>query len=313
MSDIPITAPADVASDAEPAPTAHPAPASRLIKRHRWPVRLMHWINVVVLTIMLGSGLQIFNASPQLSWGQKTVPGQSLLAFSATQSPDGKLHARTHIGSWSFASTGWLGVSKVNGQQQPRGFPSWATIPGPQWLAMGRHWHFFFGWIFVINGLCYVAYSLLSRHFSGDLWPTRTDWRGFGRSVIDHVRLRHPAGENAARYNILQKLAYLIVLILFGGGIVLMGLVMSPRMDTVLKPVLELVGGRQSARTIHFVIAMLFVLFVLVHVIEVLLNRPLNELRGMITGWYRIRTARQGELPPAGAVPATANEESSHV
>jgi thiosulfate reductase cytochrome b subunit len=89
------------------------------------------------------------------------------------------------------------------------------------------------------------------------------------------------------RYNVLQRIAYLVVIFLFGGGIVLMGIAMSPRMDAVLHWLVDIVGGRQSARTIHFVIATAFVVFVIVHVFEVLVSGPLNQLRAMITGWYR--------------------------
>ncbi len=276
------------------------APIAPLIKRHRWPIRLMHWINVIVLTVLLGSGLQIFNAHPQLDWGHKTVPGDAALAMTATQTADGRLHGHTQIGGVTFNSTGLFGVSNVNGQQQVRGFPAWATIPGPQWLALGRRWHFFFAWLFVINGLCFVGYSLVSKHLQRDLTPTRRDWRGIGRSIRDHVRLKHPHGEAEKRYNILQKLAYLITIFVFGGGIVLMGLAMSPRMDTVLSPLVDLVGGRQSARTIHFIIACGFVAFTLVHVFEVLISGPVNQLRSMITGWYRMRP-----YTPEAPVPAT--------
>ena len=92
----------------------------------------------------------------------------------------------------------------------------------------------------------------------------------------------------------LQKLSYLIVIFVLGPAMVLMGLAMSPRMDSVLGWLLDLVGGRQSARTIHFVIAGLFVAFVLVHLFEVVVSGIVNELRSMITGRYRI-PAQSGE------------------
>jgi thiosulfate reductase cytochrome b subunit len=160
---------------------------------------------------------------------------------------------------------------------------------------MGRRWHFFFAWIFVLNGLCYVGYSVARRHLQRDLWPTRADWRSIGRSILDHLRFRHPHGEQALRYNILQRLTYLIVIFVFGGGIVLMGLAMSPRMDAVLGWLVEAVGGRQSARTIHFIIAWAFVVFVLIHLFEVLISGAFNQLRGMITGYYRIDVDKPAE------------------
>ncbi|SEO68087.1 Thiosulfate reductase cytochrome b subunit [Luteibacter sp. UNC138MFCol5.1] len=269
---------------------------TRLVYRHRWPVRVMHWINVVCLCVLLGSGLQIFNAHPALYWGERSHFDTPLLALEGGQDPAGRPVGTTRIGSHSFDTTGVLGASRVDGEWTARGFPAWATIPGPGWLAMGRRWHFFFGWLFVANGIAYVGWSLASRHFARDLVPTRRDWRGIGRSIVDHLRFRHAEGDDALRYNVLQRLAYLFAIVVLGGGIVLMGLAMSPRMDAVLHWLVDLVGGRQSARTIHFVIAMAFVAFVLVHVFEVLVSGPLNQLRGMITGWYRVRADRK-EVP----------------
>ncbi|MBB3225768.1 thiosulfate reductase cytochrome b subunit [Luteibacter sp. Sphag1AF] len=275
----------------------HDASPSRLVYRHRWPVRVMHWINVACLLALLGSGLQIFNAHPALYLGNRSDPGAEVLKIDAQRQGDGPMRGVTQVGSASFDTTGVLGVSRSNGQEQARAFPSWATIPGAGWLAMGRRWHFFFAWLFVINGLCYVAWSVASRHFQRDLVPTRRDWRGIGRSVLDHVRLRHPEGDEALRYNVLQRIAYLVAIFIFGGGIVLMGLAMSPRMDAVLSPLVDLIGGRQTARTLHFIIACGFVAFVVVHVVEVILTGPINQLRGMITGYYRVKKQPPEETP----------------
>lgn len=267
-----------------------PAGKKRLVYRHTLPIRLMHWINVISLALMFSSGLQIFNAHPSLSWGNYSNAEKPLLAMEARQDAAGNLVGITRIGSHEFTTTGVLGVSTVGGRGGPvaRGFPSWLTVPGPGWLSMARRWHFFFAWVFVLNGLCYLGYSLYKKHLQRDLIPTRADWRGIGRSVADHVRFRHPLGEQALRYNILQRLAYLIVIFVFSIGIVVMGLAMSPRMDSVMKPLVEFVGGRQAARTIHFIIAWAFVAFVLIHVFEVLISGVFNQLRGMTTGYYKI-------------------------
>lgn len=260
----------------------------RVIYRHKLPVRIMHWINAICLLILLGSGLQIFNAHPALYWGQRSHFDHPLLSMTAQQAPNGKLRGVTTLGSHSFNTTGVFGASNMGGQPAARGFPSWLTIPGPQWLSMGRLWHFFFAWLFVINGVAFAAYALIGRHFRRDLAPTRTDWRGIGRSIIDHALLRHPKGEAAARYNVLQKITYLIVIFIFGPVMVLMGLAMSPRMDSVLGWLVDLVGGRQSARTIHFILAWGFVAFFLIHIFEVLVSGVGNELRSIITGRYAI-------------------------
>jgi thiosulfate reductase cytochrome b subunit len=278
------------ASVSPPVPTAVKE-SRKLVYRHPLPIRIMHWINVVALTVMLLSGLQIFNAHPSLYWGNRSDEGTEILALDARQDAAGNLVGLTRIGQHEFTTTGVLGVSRgMDGKPQARGFPSWLTVPGPQWLSMGRRWHFFFAWVFVLNGLCYVSYAVATRHVQRDLWPTGADWRGIGRSIVDHLRFKHPHGEEALRYNILQRLAYLIVIFVFGAGIVLMGLAMSPRMDAVLAPMVEAVGGRQSARTLHFIIAWGFVVFVLIHLFEVLISGVFNQLRGMITGYFAIDT-----------------------
>jgi thiosulfate reductase cytochrome b subunit len=290
-------------------------PSRRLVYRHTLPIRIMHWINVIALSLMLFSGLQIFNAHPSLYWGNRSDKGKELLTFSAHQDSVGNLVGTTRIGGHEFITTGVLGVSRSSdGTPEVRGFPSWLTVPGPGWLAMGRRWHFFFAWVFVLNGLCYVGYSLARRHLQRDLWPTLGDWRGIGHSILDHIRFRHPHGEEALRYNILQRLAYLIVIFVFGVGIVLMGLAMSPRMDAVLSPMVEAVGGRQSARTIHFIIAWAFVAFVLIHVFEVLISGVFNQLRGMITGYYKVDTGEvdPGRVDTAKPDQTISAEERSH-
>jgi thiosulfate reductase cytochrome b subunit len=170
-----------------------------------------------------------------------------------------------------------------------RGFPAWATLPGPQWLAMGRRWHLFFAWLFVINGFSYVLYSIFSRHLARDLAPTKTDWRTIGRSIIDHLLLRHPAGEAEKRYNVLQKLAYLVVIFGVLPLAVVTGLSMSPWLNSAITGWVDLLGGRQSARTIHFLAAFVLVAFLLIHVFEVIVSGFWNNLRSMITGRYRVR------------------------
>ena len=145
-----------------------------------------------------------------------------------------------------------------------------------------------FAWILVINGLVYLAWSLLARHVQRDLWPTWSDLRTIPRSVLDHLRLRHPTGEEAKRYNVLQRLAYL-GLILLVIGMVMTGLTLSPGIDAFAPWLLNVFGGRQSARTLHFIFASVIVLFIVVHLIEVVLAGPINEVRSMITGRYAVR------------------------
>jgi thiosulfate reductase cytochrome b subunit len=258
--------------------------------RHTWPVRLMHWINVVVLTILLMSGLQIFNAHPALNWGKSSYNGRSpVLQMYAVQSPTGEITGVTEVFGAPLRTTGLLGASKdAGGMLTERGFPSWLTIPSVQYLAMGRRWHFLFAWLFVINGLLYVTYSVASHHLSRDLAPTRMDWRSIGRSILDHLRFRHPHAEASKHYNVLQKLTYLAVTFGLLPFLVLMGLAMSPRMDSLFPGWIDLVGGRQSARTLHFLAASLLVLFAFIHVFEVIISGLWNNVRSMLTGRYEV-------------------------
>ncbi len=264
------------------------AAARKSYVRHAAAVRVMHWINVVALTILLMSGLQIFNAHPALYWGKSSYTGRpAVLEMSAMQTPDGRVVGTTRVGEHVFDTTGVLGASHDrNGDWDARGFPWWLTIPDNRWLSMARSWHFFFAWVFVLNGLAYLVHSVVSRHLARDLLPDRRDWRSIGRSILDHLRFRHPTGEAAKRYNVLQKLAYLTVILVLLPGIALMGIAMSPWLDAVLPGWVDLFGGRQSARTIHFIIAWLLVGFVAIHVFEVLISGAWNHLRSMVTGRF---------------------------
>lgn len=258
-----------------------------VIYRHTFLVRLTHWLNALAIFIMIGSGLNIFNAHPNLYWGQKRSElDRPFLSIAAAESPKGPLGITT-IGPLKLDTTGFLGVSTDHGQVLQKAWPSWLTIPSNQDLADARHWHFFFAWILAINGLVYLLWSLVSRHLQRDLWPGLKDLRSIPRSVVDHIRLKHPTGEAAKRYNVLQRLAYLGLITLVA-LMVLTGLTMSPGFDAFAPWLLDLFGGRQSARSIHFVCASGIVAFIVVHLVEVVLAGPINEVKSMITGRYAV-------------------------
>ncbi len=276
-------------ADPIPVVTTAPArtPAAERFYRHRLPVRVMHWINVVCLTILLMSGLTIFNAHPNLYWGKDSSFGHPWLAITAVNGSNGAVGV-TRIAGYEFNTHGVLGVSKVGDSNAytVRAFPSWATIPGPQWLSMGRHWHFFFAWLFVINGLAYLLYLLFSGHLKRDLLPTRDEWRHIAASIKEHLLFRHPTGEAAKRYNVLQNIAYLVVIFGLLPLVILGGMAMSPSLDATVTGWVDWLGGRQSARTLHFLAAFGLLLFVLIHVFEVIVSGAWNHLRSMITGYY---------------------------
>ena len=268
---------------------ARAAPQGRVIVRHSALVRVCHWVNAICFVVLLMSGMQIFNADPQLTWGQTTNFTRPFFSLSAHEDDNGDPTAGvTTIFGHAFNTTGVLGASRGDdGDLEERGFPSWATLPSYQDLAMGRRWHFFFAWILVLNGLVYFANLILGRHIR-DLWPSGMELREIPRAVVDHLRLRFPSGDEALHYNVLQKLAYLSVVIAFP-ILILAGLTMSPAVDAAFPWLLTLFHGRQAARAVHFLLATYLVLFIIVHLVMVVLSGPINNLRSMITGRYRIK------------------------
>ena len=267
------------------------APSGYLYYRHSAPVRVMHWSNVIFVTVLLMSGLNIFNAHPALYWSQSSYRGvPPILEIRGQEDKGGKLSGAIRMLGREFDTTGFLGVSRdPAGELTIRGFPSWLTIPGWQWLAMARRWHLFFAWLLVLNGIGFVAYSVVSRHLRHDLLPTRQDWLSIGRSVLDHLRFRHSTGEASKHYNVLQKFAYLGVIFFLLPMMVLMGLGMSPALDALYPGWVNIFFGRQSLRTLHFIIALAIIIFVIVHVLEVIVTGFRKNLLSMITGYYRVQ------------------------
>ena len=223
------------------------------IRRHPAWVRLTHWVNALCLALLAMSGMQIFNAHPALYLGLQSDFARPLLSLGG-------------------------------------GFPHWLTLPGYQDLAAGRRWHFFLAWLFVLNGLTYLTFGLIGRHVRRDLVPGAAELRGIPRAVIEHARLRFPRGEAARRYNVLQKLTYLAVIFVLLPLMLLTGLTMSPAMDAAFPWLLDVFGGRQTARTVHFAAAALLALFTAAHLAMVLLSGFFNNVRSVVTGRY--------ELPP---------------
>jgi thiosulfate reductase cytochrome b subunit len=273
--------------------SARDAREGRVIVRHSVLVRVCHWVNAVCFVVLLMSGMQIFNADPQLTWGRTTNFDRPFFSLAARQDENGDPTAGvTTIFGHAFDTTGLLGASRGDdGQLEAHGFPSWATLPSYQDLAMGRRWHFFFAWILLLNGLLYFANLILGRHIR-DLWPSLADLRAIPHAIIEHLRLRFPSGDEALHYNVLQKLAYLSVVIAFP-ILILAGLTMSPAVDAAFPWLLTLFGGRQAARAVHFLLAAYLVLFVIVHLVMVVLSGPINNMRSMITGRYRIKEAQR--------------------
>ena len=273
-------------------PKPKPRAGEEVTFRHALATRITHWLNVAAFTLLLMSGLQILIAHPRLYWGQYGANfDRPAIAF--ISEPDGRGGQRgvTHIGPLTLETTGFLGVSKENGVATVRGVPAWMTLPSFRDLAAGRRWHFFIAWIFVINGLVYLFLGFSSRHIQRDLAPRPDELKPkhLLKEIVHHAQLKVPRGEASKRYNTLQKLAYLSVIFVLLPLMVLTGLTMSPGFNAFAPIFLDVFGGRQSARTLHFITAMLLIAFVCVHLFEIFLVGVWNEVRSMITGWYVVK------------------------
>lgn len=267
-----------------------PDPAPRpgdLVYRHRIAVRVWHWINAASVIVMLMSGLMIFNAHPRLYWGRYGANADhAWLAIGGSGD-----RGLVTVGPVTVPTTGVLGRWKdAQGNVQSRAFPYWATIPSWYDLALARRWHLAVAWALVVPGLAFWLWSFLFGHARRDLAPTRAQLTPshIWQDVRDHARLRFPTGLDALTYNILQKLAYVGIVFAVLPLLVLTGLAMSPGMNAAWPWLLELLGGRQSARSIHFLMAFAMVAFILVHLAMVVLAGPWNEVRSMVTGRFRL-------------------------
>ncbi len=264
----------------------------QVVYRHRLPTRIWHWLNAAVILVILMSGLMIFNAHPRLYWGQYGAnPDHAWLQID-NSGDQGVLR----VGDRTFRTTGFLGVWRGPGDETVyTAFPGWLTLPSTYDLAMARHWHLTFAWLLVTAIVAFWIFGLISRHIQQDLLPDRRELRPrhILQDMKNHALLRFPRGEAARRYNTLQKLSYLGVVFGLIPLQILTGLAMSPAMDAAWPWLLFVFGGRQSARSIHFIGAMLIVIFVLVHLLMVALVGPINEIRSMITGRYRLPQERE--------------------
>ena len=279
-------------------PQELPPTRGPLVYRQSIWTRLTHWTWAICLFFLLLSGLQIFNAHPALYIGQQSgfEFDNAILKIGAVNTPEGPRGQTTVFGQ-TFDTTGVLGMSGPAAQPQFVGFPGAVTIPSFRDLATGRVVHFFFGWIFVAALFVWFLASFITGHIRRDIVLKPADLGGLPRDVADHARFRFHHGRS---YSPLQKLSYFTVFFILFPLIILTGLTMSPGMDAAWPWLLDVFGGRQTARTIHFITMALLVLFFIVHIIMVLLAGPLNELRSMVTGWYRTSPgtqAQQGDKP----------------
>ena len=260
-----------------------------LIYRIPGLVRATHWVIALALLVLLLSGLQIFNAHPALYWGDASDFKHPFLEVGARDGGEGAERGFVRVGPLRAATTGFLGVVDDGaGQPQARAFPRWLTLPKDQDLASGRRWHFFFAWVLAVSIATYFGANFIRGRFGRDLLPSRAELRGIARSVWEHLRFRVPEGEEARHYNILQKLAYLSIMLGIIPLVIVTGLAMSPAIDAAFPWLPQVLGGRQTARSLHFFSTVVLVSFFAVHIFMILVAGPLNEMRSIVTGWFAI-------------------------
>lgn len=259
--------------------------ATTLIYRQSAWTRLTHWLWAISLFFMLLSGLQIFNARPQLYLGKQSGFDYNNTVFAiGAENTNAGPRGYTEILGHRFDTTGVLGWSGPAGQETPRAFPSWATIPSYYDLGTARVVHFFFAWVLTTTLLVWLVASLVNGHIRRDLAPRLDDLRRLPQDIANHARLKF---HHTREYNTLQKMAYGGVLFVLLPLMILTGLAMSPSMNSVLPFLNDLLGGRQTARTVHFTVMVLLVAFFIIHILMIVAAGPINELRSIVTGWYR--------------------------
>ena len=230
-----------------------PPAAGTTIYRHALFTRLWHWVNAIAIFILIGSGLGISNAHRHLYWGRYGA---------------------------NFDTPWW----------NPPHFPAWLTIPANYNLALSRRWHLFFALVLGFGLLAFMIASLVNRHFQRDLRVRTGDLapRTMLHDIREHLAFRFHDPAHPGAYNVLQKLAYVSVIFVLLPVVVLTGLTLSPGMDAAWPWLLDVFGGRQSARSLHFLSMMGIAGFIVVHLVLVILAGVGNELRSMITGRWRV-------------------------
>jgi thiosulfate reductase cytochrome b subunit len=223
-----------------------------LAPRHSALVRITHWITAIAFLCLVISGAAILLAHPRLYWGETGARG---------------------------------GPSLID---LPLPFVLDVPIRGP-----GRYLHFLSAWIALFAGLIYIISGLSTRHFRNHLLPAKSElsWRQLYQVILRHLRFNRPPREEALRYNLLQRLTYLLVIFVLFPLMFWTGLAMSPAVTSVFPTIVTIFGGQQSARSIHFFIACLLVLFLVIHILMVCLAGFVVRTRAMISG--RIPTGKE--------------------
>lgn len=248
------------------------------IYRHDRIVRVTHWLNALAVFALLVTGFGITQLYTPLHWGDagqdwgnvgEELNGPGGDAYPAiARVPD--IPSELHLGAWIDEAL-WSVKTYLRTPMRARD-------------------HILFAWLFLFNGLVYLAAGALTGRFRGLLRPSwrELSWRRLGPDLWSHLRLHFPKGDQARSYNLIQKYAYLLIIFAALPLQLLTGLVLLPWMDGAFPWLKDIFFGRQSARTIHFSCSLLILAFIVVHLAMVMLSGFRNNMRSMITGWYRL-------------------------
>jgi thiosulfate reductase cytochrome b subunit len=223
--------------------------------RHSVSVRVTHWLTTIAFVALLVTGLELVVSHPRFYWGETgNVNTEPLFKIPI---PSSRHLVPTGYGYMLPDQNGW-----------------------------SRYLHFQSAWLLVLTGLVYVGLGLSRGHFRRELFPTRSDLAATRllRSIAEHLRFKRPSAEEAWSYNVVQRLAYLVIIFVGFPLIIWTGLAMSPSFVSAVPAAVNVLGGQQSARTLHFFLTGALVLFLLVHVFMIFLAGFSNRVRAMITG-----------------------------
>jgi thiosulfate reductase cytochrome b subunit len=229
--------------------------------RHSVLVRVTHWITTLCFLALLVTGMEIVISHPRFYWGETgnvlTTPLFQLPI------PSSRALVKTGYGYVMPDQNGW-----------------------------SRYLHFEAAWVVALTGLLYGLYGFITGHFWKNLSPGRGDlsWRVLSAEIVNHLRFKTPKTEEAWSYNTLQRLSYLFVIFVLFPLVIWTGLALSPAFDSAFPAAVTSLGGRQSARTIHFFVSLALTLFLLVHVVMIFLAGFKSRVGAMITG--RVTTGR---------------------
>ena len=218
-------------------------------------VRVTHWLTVISFLALLVTGVEILISHPRFYWGE--VGNSRTAPLFKIPIPSSRATVPTGYGYVLPDQNGW-----------------------------SRYLHFEAAWALVLTGLVYFISGLWTRHFRRNLFPAAADrtWRAFGSVIAKHLRLSPPNEADSRTYNVLQRVTYLLVIFVLAPLVIWTGLAMSPGFNAAVPWAVNSLGGRQSARTLHFLVSVSLVVFLLIHVAMVVLTGFRSRMREMTTG-----------------------------